>query len=71
MADNSKRVEAGFDSGQVIALRMPEKELTSLRKALGKGDGWHQVATEDDTVDLDLDKLVFLRTAGDGKSVGF
>ena len=71
MAETLRRVELGFDGGQVIAVRIAEGELDSLRKALGGGDGWHRLATDDAEVDVDLAKLVFVRTAGDGQKVGF
>ncbi|MFN8149947.1 MAG: hypothetical protein U0R24_02315 [Solirubrobacterales bacterium] len=70
MADSARRIELGFDGGQVIALRVSEKDLEALRKALG-GDGWHRLSTEESEVDVDLGKLVFVKTAGDGTKVGF
>ena len=70
MSESLRRVEIGFDGGQVIAVRIPEPELQSLRSALG-GDGWHRVNTDDAEVDVDLGKLVFIRVAGDGQKVGF
>jgi len=65
-----RRVEVGFDGGQVIAVRIPEDELETLRSTLGKG-GWHRFVTDEAEVDVDLDKLVFVRTAGSGQKVGF
>jgi hypothetical protein len=65
-----RRIEIGFDGGQVVAVRVPEDELASLHKALDKG-GWHSLTTEDDTVDLYVGKIVYIRTAGDGTKVGF
>jgi len=70
MAETLRRVELGFDGGQVIAVRIADGELETLRKALG-GDGWERFATDDAEVDVDLAKLVFVRTAGDGQKVGF
>ena len=70
MAESLRRTELGFDGGQVIAVRIAESELDTLRKALG-GDGWQRVATDDAELDVDLGKLVFVRTAGDGQKVGF
>lgn len=67
---NSKRVEIGFDGGQVIALRVPTEELDKLRTALG-GGGWHQVSTAEETTDIDLGRVVFLRAPGDAQTVGF
>lgn len=70
MAAQHKSVEVGFDGGQVIALRLPEKELERLRGQLGKG-GWLQVSSEEAIVDVDVDEIVFVRTAGDEHKVGF
>jgi hypothetical protein len=70
MATTPRRIEIGFDGGQVVAVRVSDEELSSLQKALEKG-GWHSLTTEDDTVDLDVGKIVFIRTAGDGGKVGF
>ena len=70
MAGKLRRVELGFDGGQVIAVRVAEEELESLRTSLGQG-GWHRFATDDAEVDADLDKLVFVRTEGDAQKVGF
>ena len=70
MADPLRRVEVGFDGGQVIAVRISEDVLATLRSALGQG-GWHRLTTDEAEVDVDLDKLVFVRTAGDNQKVGF
>ena len=70
MADAPRRIEVGFDGGQVIALRLQQDELDGLRKALEKG-GWHRIATEEAEVDVDLGSVVFIKTAGDGAKVGF
>ena len=70
MAETLRRVEVGFDGGQVIAIRISEEVLAGLRSALGQG-GWHRFTTDEAEVDVDLDKLVFVRTAGAGQKVGF
>lgn len=70
MADAQRRIELGFDGGQVIALRISDAELGSLREALAAG-GWHRLATEEAEVDIDLGKVVFLKTAGADHKVGF
>ncbi|MEZ5073361.1 MAG: hypothetical protein R2691_00800 [Solirubrobacterales bacterium] len=70
MAANLRRIEVGFDGGQVLALRLADDELDGLRTALGRG-GWHRVRSEDAEVELFLDKLVFVKTAGDEHKVGF
>lgn len=70
MAEALRRIEVGFDGGQVVALRLSDGELDGLRKALDRG-GWHRVQTEEAEVDIDLGKLTFVKTAGDGQKVGF
>jgi len=70
MATTPRRIELGFDGGQVVALRVSDEELDSLRSAL-QGGGWHRLTTDDAEVELFLDKLVFVKTAGDGQKVGF
>ncbi len=70
MATTPRRIEVGFDGGQVIALRISDEELDSLRTALQSG-GWHRLTTDDAEVELFLDKLVFIKTAGDEQKVGF
>jgi hypothetical protein len=70
MATALRRIEVGFDGGQVLALRITDEELESLRGALQRG-GWHRLTSEDAEVELFLDKLVFIKTAGDGQKVGF
>ena len=70
MADKLRRIEIGFDGGQVVALRVAESALGDLKKALNEG-GWHTLETEEDTVDLYVGKIVFVRTAGDGQKIGF
>ena len=73
MAEQAKRdrVEIGFDGGQVIAARLTEKQLGELRKALDKGEGWHDISTEDGDVAVDLDEVIFVRVAAPEHRIGF
>jgi hypothetical protein len=66
----ARRIEVGFDGGQVLALRVSDEELESLRAALQRG-GWHRLTSDDAEIELFLDKLVFIKTAGDAQKVGF
>lgn len=66
----TRKIEIGFDGGQVLALRVSDEELGSLRAAL-QGGGWHRLSSDDAEVELSLDKLVFIKTAGDEHKVGF
>lgn len=70
-APKPERAEIGFGGGQVIAVRLASKQLTDLRKAVEKGEGWHNLDTEDGPISLDLAKVVFIRTASPEHSVGF
>lgn len=70
MAD-VRKVEIGFDGGQVLPLRLATDALTELREALGGGGGWHRLETDDAEIDISLEKVVFIRTAGDAHKIGF
>jgi hypothetical protein len=70
MASELNRIEVGFIGNQVITLKLEEKQLAGLRKKLSSG-GWVTVETEDGEVDLDLDKVAFLRIASSEHAVGF
>lgn len=65
-----QRISIGFHSAPPLALRVADKELDKLRKALG-GEGWHTVAAEDGDVQLRLDHVLWLRVDRDEHRVGF
>lgn len=71
MASDAKRVEIGFDGGQVVSVRLDEAGFSELRGAVERSDGWYDLTTEEGTFALDLRKLVFVRGAGGSHSVGF
>lgn len=71
MADDMKRIEIGFSGGQVMSVRVADSSLADLRQAIERGQGWHDVLIEDGAVAVDLEQVVFLRTAGAPHSVGF
>jgi hypothetical protein len=66
-----ERVEIGFNGGQVVAIRLDPKQITDLRKAVEKGEGWHDLAAEDGDVALDLAEIVFVRGAAGEHRIGF
>ena len=69
----ARRAAIGFQGGQVLALRVPEDELTSLRESL-RGEGgrrWHEVGAADGAVLVDLAQVVYLRVESDEQRVGF
>jgi hypothetical protein len=65
-----QRISIGFHGGQVLALRVADKALDALRKALEKGD-WHDIEAEDGNVRVNLSQVVYLRTERDEHRVGF
>lgn len=65
-----RKIELGFYGAAVIALRVAEDDLETLRSKLG-AEGWHRLKIEDGELDVDLAKLAFIRVAGDGQKVGF
>jgi hypothetical protein len=66
----AQSVEIGFESGQVVSVRLTEGELKDLRKQLDKG-GWHDVRTEDGVLAVYLGKVSFLRIDSGEHRVGF
>ena len=71
MASEAKRVEIGFDGGQVVSVRLDDDGLRNLRQAVEGADGWHDLQTEEGTFSLDLGKVVVVRGAGGSHSIGF
>jgi hypothetical protein len=64
------QVSVGFHGGQVVALRVPEEQLLALNGALG-GSGWHELATEDGRIRLDLGQVAYVRIENEEHRVGF
>ena len=72
MADLNRRTAVGFQGGQVLALRVSDEQLTSLRNALQNGgERWHEVAAADGAVLVDISQVVYLRVESDENRVGF
>jgi hypothetical protein len=66
-----ERVEIGFSGGQVVATRLEPKQLDDLRKAVASGKGWHDLATDDGDLAVDLSQVVFVRGAAGEHRIGF
>ena len=71
MASDAKRVEIGFDGGQVVSVRLDDAGFNELRGAVEQGGRLHDLTTEEGTFALDLRKVVFVRAAGGSHSIGF
>jgi hypothetical protein len=64
------RVSVGFQGGQVLSLRLTDKDLDSLNRSLDRG-GWHETRAEDGPVRINLDQVVYVRVETDEHRVGF
>ena len=74
MADSDskpKRVDVGFDGGQVLVLRMQQTVYEGLRSALEQEKGWYAIPTEDSEVSVDLSRVVYVRLDTEQHRVGF
>lgn len=71
--DKPRRVDVGFNGGQVLTLRMAKEPYEALTAALAddRAERWHTVATEDSDVTLDLSQLVYVRLDTEQHRVGF
>jgi hypothetical protein len=73
MPDEVKRIDIGFQGGQVLPVRVKTAEYESLRTALGdeKANRWFELKTEDSEVALDLAQIVYVRLDTEEHRVGF
>lgn len=70
MADR-KKVEIGLGVAQVVNARLTDDELTRLRQAVERGEGWFDLETEDATLVINLATVVFIKVAGAPHTIGF
>ncbi len=73
MASEMKRIDVGFQGGQVLQLRLKESAYKELQKALGTDttSGWHEIESEDSDFVIDLGQVVYVRLETDSHRVGF
>jgi hypothetical protein len=68
----ARRGAIGFQGGQVLALRLSDEQLDTLRRTLREGrERWHEVEATDGAVLVDLGQVVYLRVDSDEHRVGF
>ena len=70
MAD-LKKVEIGLGVAQVVSARLTDDQLSRLREAVERGEGWLDLETEDATLVINLATVVFLKVAGAPHTIGF
>jgi hypothetical protein len=65
------RASIGFAGGQVLAVRVDNDALETLRKALDGDRRLHELALEDGSVTIDLAQVAYVRVDSDEPRVGF
>lgn len=65
-----REVTIGFAVGQSLVVRLDDDQVKRLRKSLSDG-GWLELETEEDTAQIRLDAVVYVRVEGDEHRVGF
>jgi hypothetical protein len=68
--DKPQKVNIGFAGGPVLSARVASDSLKGLRDALA-GGGWHELAAEDGTIDINLSKVVYVLIDTEDHRVGF
>jgi hypothetical protein len=73
MPEEHRRIDIGFQGGQVLPVRVKQDAYDGLRKALedSSGNRWHVLDTQDSEVALDLSQVVYLRLDTEEQRVGF
>jgi hypothetical protein len=73
MADESRRIDIGFQGGPVLPARVKQSSYEALHKALSKdrGERWFELETLDSKVALDLSQVVYVRIDNEEQRVGF
>ncbi len=70
MPSSAMRISIGFQGGQVLAPEGGRGGAEDLNKALGTS-GWHELASEEGPVRLDLAQVLYVRSESDELRVGF
>jgi hypothetical protein len=73
MADTPRRIDIGFQGGQVLSVRVSQEVHDGFRKALSNSsaDSWFELHTQDSEVHIDLSQVVYVRLDTDEHRVGF
>jgi hypothetical protein len=73
MAEKSRRIDIGFQGGQVLPARVQQSSFDGLRKALSDegGERWFELETQDSKVAIDLSQVVYVRIDTEEQRVGF
>ena len=70
MPGGMRRISVGFRGGQVLSMRIDEKQWKTLSDALG-GEGFHDVDSEDGPVRMNLAQIAYVSADSSEPHVGF
>jgi hypothetical protein len=73
MAETPRRIDIGFQGGQVLPVRVTGEVHDAFRKALSDSgsDRWFELHTQDSEVHIDLSQVVYVRLDTEDQRVGF
>jgi hypothetical protein len=73
MAEDSRRIDIGFQGGQVLPARVRQSAFEGLRSALSdeRAERWFELETQDSRISIDLSQVVYIRIDTDEQRVGF
>jgi hypothetical protein len=73
MAEQSRRIDIGFQGGQVLPARVTQSTYDSLSGALTdeRSQRWFELETVDSKISIDLSQVVYVRIDTEAQRVGF
>jgi hypothetical protein len=73
MADETGRIDIGFQGGQVLPARVKRSAYDGLRSALSdeRSERWFELETLDSKIAIDLSQVVYVRIDTEEQRVGF
>lgn len=73
MAEDTRRIDIGFQGGQVLPARVKQGSFDGLRSALSdeRAERWFELETQDSKIAIDLSQVVYIRIDTDDQRVGF
>jgi hypothetical protein len=73
MAEQSRRIDIGFQGGQVLPARVTQAVYDGLSGALTdeRSQRWFELETADSKISIDLSQVVYVRIDTEAQHVGF
>jgi hypothetical protein len=73
MAEQSRRIDIGFQGGQVLPARVTQEVYDGLSGALTdeRSQRWFELETADSKISIDLSQVVYVRIDTEAQHVGF